>query len=209
MPVVLDSLLLRHPRTTLYGRSVYLRAPHRRDQRQWMDVRRLSRDFLQPWEPSWPPDATEGTAFRRRLRRFLEDWRDGTAYAFFVFDRKTDDLLGGITLSNLRRGVTQSGTIGYWMGLPYVRRGHMSEAVHLMLDFAFDTLGLHRVEAACLVHNAASRGLLLKAGFSEEGLARQYLCIDGRWQDHRTFAILRSDPRRAQQPAARPVANEA
>ena len=88
-----------------------------------MDVRRLSRDFLQPWEPSWPPDATESTAFRRRLRRFLEDWRDGTAYAFFVFDRKSDDLLGGITLSNLRRGVTQSGTIGYWMGLPYVRRG--------------------------------------------------------------------------------------
>lgn len=175
-----------------------------------MDVRRLSRDFLQPWEPAWPPDATEGAAFRRRLRRFLEDWRDGTAYAFFIIDRETEDLLGGITLSNLRRGVTQSGTIGYWMGLPYVRRGHMSEAVHLVLDFAFDTLGLHRVEAACLVHNEASRGLLLKAGFSEEGLARQYLCIDGRWQDHRTFGILRSDPRPALRPAAtRPAANEA
>lgn len=179
----------------LHGQNIYLRAPRRSDQRQWMDVRRLSRDFLQPWEPTWPPDATERTAFRRRLRRFTEDWHDGTAYAFFLFDRKTDDLLGGITLSNLRRGVTQSGTIGYWMGKPYARRGHMNEAVHLVLDFAFETLGLHRVEAACLVHNEASRRLLIKVGFTEEGLARRYLCIDGKWQDHRTFGILRTDPR--------------
>ncbi|MEC8137899.1 MAG: GNAT family protein, partial [Pseudomonadota bacterium] len=98
-----------------------------------------------------------------------------------------------ITLSNLRRGVTQAGTIGYWMGLPYVRRGHMAEAVDLILEFAFEGLGLHRVEAACLVHNEPSSKLLLKLGFSEEGLAREYLRIDGRWQDHRTFGILRSD----------------
>ena len=170
-----------------------MRAPHRRDQRQWMDVRRLSKDFLQPWEPTWPEDVAEKTAFRRRLRRFRQDWESGTSYPFFIFHRETDDLVGGITLSNLRRGVTQAGTIGYWMGLPYVRRGHMAEAVDLILEFAFEGLGLHRVEAACLVHNEPSSKLLLKLGFSEEGLAREYLRIDGRWQDHRTFGILRSD----------------
>ena len=170
-----------------------MRAPHRRDQRQWMDVRRLSKDFLQPWEPTWPEDGAEKTAFRRRLRRFRQDWEGGTSYPFFIFHRETDDLVGGITLSNLRRGVTQAGTIGYWMGLPYVRRGHMAEAVDLILGFAFEGLGLHRVEAACLVHNEPSSKLLLKLGFSEEGLAREYLRIDGRWQDHRTFGILRSD----------------
>ena len=130
-----------------------MRAPHRRDQRQWMDVRRLSKDFLQPWEPTWPEDGAEKTAFRRRPRRFRQDWEGGTSYPFFIFHRETDDLVGGITLSNLRRGVTQAGTIGYWMGLPYVRRGHMAEAVDLILEFAFEGLGLHRVEAACLVHN--------------------------------------------------------
>ena len=197
MPDVLDFLFLKNPKTLLRGKNVYLRAPRSGDRRQWMDVRRVSRDYLQPWEPTWPEDAVERTAFRRRLRRFREDWRDGTSYPFFIFRRETDDLLGGITLSNLRRGVTQAGTIGYWMGLPYARRGHMAEAVGLVLDFAFDDLRLHRVEAACLVHNEASSKLLLKLGFSEEGLARQYLCIDGRWQDHRTFGILRSD-RRAQ-----------
>ena len=67
----------------------------------------------------------------------------------------------------------------------------------LVLSFAFETLGLNRVEAACLPHNAASRRLLIKLGFREEGLARRYLCIDGRWQDHVTHAILRGDPRLA------------
>jgi ribosomal-protein-alanine N-acetyltransferase len=71
----------------------------------------------------------------------------------------------------------------------------MAEAVGLVLDYAFDDLRLHRVEAACLVHNKPSSNLLLKIGFTEEGVARQYLCIDGRWQDHRTFGILQADRR--------------
>ena len=187
----------QHPGTILRGESIYLRAPRRRDQRQWMDVRRVSKEFLQPWEPTWPTDGAEKAAFRRRLRRFTENWNAGDAYPFFILNRETDGLLGGITLSNLRRGVTQAATVGYWIGLPYTRRGHMAEAVSLVLDYAFDDLRLHRVEAACLVHNEPSEKLLLKLGFTAEGVARQYLCIDGRWQDHRTFGILQAD-RRAQ-----------
>ena len=192
---MLDLLFLRYSRTSLRGGSVYLRAPRRRDQRQWVDVRRISRDFLQPWEPTWPEDGAEPTAFRRRLRRFTEDWQSGDAYPFFIFQRESDDLVGGVTLSNIRRGVTQAATIGYWMGYPYIRRGYMAEAVSLVLNYAFEDLQLHRVEAACLIHNKPSSQLLLKLGFREEGLARQYLRIEGRWQDHRTFGILRSDRR--------------
>ena len=158
--MIFDIFGRRPPGTTLRGETIYLRPPHRRDQRQWLHVRRVSRAFLQPWEPTWPKDATERSAFRRRLRRFNEDWLAGTAYTFFLFDRESHDLLGGITLSNLRAGVTQSGTIGYWVGEPYVRRGHMSAAVDLVLDYAFDELGLHRVEAACLIDNEASAGVL-------------------------------------------------
>ena len=151
-----------------------MRAPHRRDQRQWMDVRQLEQGLpaavgadmagRRCGEDRVPP-ATAPLSARLGKR---------TSYPFFIFHRETDDLVGGITLSNLRRGVTQAGTIGYWMGLPYVRRGHMAEAVDLILEFAFEGLGLHRVEAACLVHNEPSNKLLL-LGFSEEGLARQYL----------------------------------
>ena len=73
----------------------------------------------------------------------------------------------------------------------------MTEAIQLALEFAFQKLNLHRVEAACLANNEASRNLLVKSGFCEEGLAREYLNINGRWQDHITYAILRTDPRPA------------
>jgi ribosomal-protein-alanine N-acetyltransferase len=183
------------PAIRLDGSNVYIRPPQRRDQRRWVEVRRVSRDFLVPWEPRWPADGATAAAFRRRFDRFCEDWRATTGYAFFIFRQSDDALTGGITLSNVRRGVAQSGSIGYWIGEPFARSGYMAEAVALMLSFAFESLNLHRIEAACLPHNTASRNLLRKSGFREEGVARQYLCIDGKWQDHVTHAILRSDPR--------------
>lgn len=185
----------RAPDTRLIGPEIYLRAPRRADQEAWLEIRRLSRDFLEPWEPSWPSDSLTPMGFRRRLNRFLSDWDAGTGYAFFIFRKADDALLGGITLANVRRGVVQSANVGYWIGLPHTRRGHMSEALQIVLHFCFSTLQLHRVEAATLPENLASRGLLERAGFRQEGLARQYLCIAGRWQDHVTFGILKDDPR--------------
>lgn len=185
----------RMPSVRIDGPRVYIRPPRRRDERQWVEIRRISRDFLVPWEPSWPSDAATPAAYRRRYRRFCEDWRSHNGFAFFVFEQGNDRLLGGITLSNVRRGVSQSGSIGYWMGKPHAGKGYMSEAVGLILYFCFDTLNLHRVEAACLLHNDASRTLLRKVGFREEGVARRYLCINGLWQDHMMHAILRDDPR--------------
>lgn len=187
----------RAPHTRLVGPSVYLRAPRRSDQEAWLEVRRVSRGFLEPWEPAWPQDALSPTGFRRRLNRFLSDWDNGNGYAFFIFRRDDDALMGGITLANIRRGVVQSCNVGYWVGAPHARNGHMTEALSIVLDFCFNTLKLHRVEAATLPENLASRGLLEKVGFRQEGLARQYLCIAGRWQDHVTFAILTDDERPA------------
>ncbi len=175
------------------GAGIYIRPPHPRDIGQWVELRRTSGPFLIPWEPAWPADASTPAAFRRRFRRFREEWRAGCGFAFFIFEQEGDRLVGGITLSNVRRGVAQSGSIGYWIGEPFARKGDMTIAVDLMLTFAFESLGLYRVEAACLPHNAASRGLLQKAGFKEEGLARKFLCINGVWQDHVTHAILRAD----------------
>ena len=108
----------------------------------------------------------------------------GATYAFLIFRRDDEVLLGGITLSNVRRGVAQSASAGYWMGKRYARKGYMAEAIRLTLDFSFDTLGLHRVEAACLPSNTPSLNLLLKSGFIREGVARRYLRINGTWQDH-------------------------
>ncbi len=85
--------------------------------------------------------------------------------------------------------------MGYWMAEPYTRMGYMSDAVCTTLHFVFDQLGLHRIEAACVPSNTPSRDLLKKVGFSEEGYARNYLRINGRWEDHILFAYLSEDPR--------------
>jgi ribosomal-protein-alanine N-acetyltransferase len=102
--------------------------------------------------------------------------------------------VGGLTLANIRRGCAQAGSLGYWMGAPYARRGYMTAAVAAIIPFAFATLKLHRIEAACIPGNIASIRLLEKTGFQREGFARQYLCIDGVWQDHLLFARIREEP---------------
>jgi len=99
-------------------------------------------------------------------------------------------LVGGCTLSNVRRGVTQCCSIGYWVGQHFARQGHMFDAVRALVPFIFRTLGLHRIEAACLPENEPSKNLLLKLGFRQEGLARRYLQINGDWRDHALFALL-------------------
>ena len=172
---------------------VYLRFPVQRDWRNWAALRAESRDFLAPWEPTWAYDALTRGAYRRRLKMYKAEMRQGVTYSFLIFRRVDDVLLGGITLSNLRRGVAQSATLGYWIGSPHGNQGYMTDSLASILEFAFSRIGLHRVEAACLPANEASRRLLLRSGFREEGYAREFLRISGRWQDHQLFAILRDN----------------
>ena len=179
----------------LTGERVSLRAPERGDYEAWASLRTRSRRFLEPWEPSWPPDALSRLSFRARVARYAEDWRTDQAYNFFIFDRD-DTLIGGIGLSNMRRGVSETASLGYWVGEPFARQGHMTAALPLVLDFSFYRLRLHRVEAACLPTNIPSRALLTRAGFHQEGYARQYLCIAGKWRDHLLFAMLDGDWRK-------------
>jgi ribosomal-protein-alanine N-acetyltransferase len=177
----------------LERRRVYLRYPIQSDWSDWSVLRAESQAFLAEWEPTWAADALSRGAFRRRLRIYKSEMRQGVTYSFLILRNADDALLGGITLSNLRRGVAQTATLGYWIGAPHARQGYMSEALLATIEFAFRRLGLHRVEAACLPANEASRRLLLSCGFQEQGYAREYLRINGRWQDHQLFSILRGD----------------
>jgi len=177
----------------LEGTRVYLRPPVERDWSDWSRLRERSRSFLSPWEPTWPSDALTRDSYRRRLRRNAEEWRDGQAYSLFIFTKSEDALVGGVTLSNLRRGVAQMGSLGYWIGEPFVRQGYMTEALSCVIRFAFHEIDLHRLEAACLPDNAASNAVLRKCGFRQEGFARKYLKINGDWHDHVLFALLREE----------------
>jgi len=177
---------------TVAGELVRLRPPRARDYPAWTDLRRQSREFLQPWEPAWPADDLSRPAFRRRLSAYGRELDLGAAYPFFVFRARDDVLVGGVTLSNVRRGVAQMATVGYWVGAPFARQGFTLAAVKEATLFAFETLGLHRLEAACVPENERSHALLLKAGFLPEGRASAYLKINGVWRDHLLFGMVAS-----------------
>ena len=177
----------------LHGAGVTLRPPRPADYREWAEIREASRDYLQPWEPAWGEDDLTRAAYKRRLSIYAREMDLGTAYPFFIIDPATGALTGAITLSNIRRGVAETGTLGYWIGRPYAGEGRGTAAVGAMLDFAFGGLGLHRVEAACVPHNHASRRVLEKSGFRHEGTAKAYLKINGAWADHLLFGVLETD----------------
>ena len=180
---------------TVNGEGVFLRAPQNGDYAEWAALREASREFLTPWEPIWPADDLTRGAFRRRLKRYADDQRSDLAYAFMIFRSHDNTLIGGLTLANIRRGVAQAGSIGYWSGAPYARKGYMTAAVRALIPFCFHTLRLHRLEAACIPANNASIQLLEKTGFTREGYARSYLCINGVWQDHLLYARIDTDAR--------------
>lgn len=163
------------------------------DHEAWASLRQESRAHLTPWEPVWPIDDLTRAAFRRRLKRYAEEMARDETYPLLIFREGDEALLGGLTIGNVRRGVAQTATFGYWMGAPHAGRGHMTRAVAAACAFCFENLRLHRVEAACIHSNAPSRRLLEKNGFRQEGEARAYLKINGLWQDHVLYARLESD----------------
>ncbi|MCI5076784.1 GNAT family protein [Oricola sp.] len=181
------------------GSHVFLRHPDIADHAEWAALRADSEAFLRPWEPTWPRDDLERNAFRARIRRYNQEIAAGTGFPFFICANASGTILGGITLGNVRRGVSQSGQIGYWMGERHKGKGIMSEALALLCTHAFGACGLHRLEAACIPDNTRSIRLLEKAGFEREGYLRSYLKINGGWRDHVLYA--RIDPRHAREDA--------
>ncbi|MBI1238910.1 MAG: GNAT family N-acetyltransferase [Alphaproteobacteria bacterium] len=192
---LMRSLPRLDPSPHLIGPRVELRYPQMSDFEAWARVREQSRAFLTPWEPTWSSDELSRASFRRRIKRYQRDARDDIGYAFFILARGSGALMGGCNLTNVRRGVAQTCSLGYWMGAPFAGKRLMTEAVSVLIPFIFERLNLHRVEAACLPENQRSRRLLARLNFTEEGVARQYLRIDGVWRDHLLFGLLDSDRR--------------
>ena len=177
--VALQSLLSRKK---LSGKRVFLRAPKRRDAIKWQKLRLSSKKFLSPWEPKWDATSCSRRAFIRYLKNSSYLANIDRSYSFLIFKEEDKDLIGGINVFNVRRGVSQSSSIGYWVGKKFSRKGYMNEALQILLPFLFVDLRLNRIEAAVLKHNKPSRKLLKKLGFSEEGVCRAYLKINGEWQ---------------------------
>lgn len=190
---MLESWFAKDQTPTLTTSRLVLRAPAAKDFKQWRKVRLESRKFLKPYEPRWTEADLTQQVYRIRLRRSRRAGIRGVEFTFFAFLDEGDgqQLVGGVTLSNIRRRVAQQVNLGYWMSVHYAGQGIMTEAVSGVLPFVFDQLELHRIHAACLPDNVASRRVLEKNKFREEGYAENYLQIDGMWRDHALYALTR------------------
>ena len=188
--IAIQSLLSKKKLT---GERVFLRPPKRRDALKWQKLRMSSKSFLVPWEPSWDASSCTRRAYLRYFKNSNYLANMDRAYSFLIFKTEDKTLLGGINIGNVRRGVSQSASLGYWIGEKYSRNGYMIEALKLLIPSLFVDLRLNRIEAATLEENIASKNLLKKIGFKKEGVLRKYLKINGTWRDHILYGLLEND----------------
>ena len=188
--IAIQSLLSKKKLT---GERVFLRPPKRRDALKWQKLRMSSKSFLVPWEPSWDASSCTRRAYLRYFKNSNYLANMDRAYSFLIFKTEDKTLLGGINIGNVRRGVSQSASLGYWIGAKHSRNGYMKEALKLLIPSLFVDLRLNRIEAATLEENIASKNLLKKIGFKKEGVLRKYLKINGTWRDHILYGLLEND----------------
>ena len=168
--------------------DVTVRPLRRRDGTQWLALRARNAAWLEPWEATSPEPLTgPPPSFARFVRSLTAQAREGTALPFAIDYRGS--LVGQITVATIARGSLQSASIGYWVSEHVAGRGIAPTAVALAIDHCFGPVGLHRVEINIRPENRASLRVVAKLGLRDEGVRERYLHIQGRWCDHRTFAV--------------------
>jgi [ribosomal protein S5]-alanine N-acetyltransferase len=167
------------------GRRIFLRPPTEADLREFTALSRASAQFHRGLVS--PPAQTS------QFVDYLERCRRADSACFLICRNEDSAIAGTINLSQIFRGGFQNAYLGYYIGSPYAGRGYMTEALELLLSYAFSVLKLHRLEANIQPQNRASIALVKRAGFSREGFSRRYLKICGRWRDHDRWAIIAED----------------
>ncbi|MBB6669202.1 GNAT family N-acetyltransferase [Cohnella nanjingensis] len=175
---------------TIKGARVALRYLEERDAEAFVDMHRRNRDFFQPFLYERGEEFYTAAYQVEQFRKSKAMAENDEKYAYGIFLRETNDLIGMISLSQVTRGPLQSCWVGYYLDQRHNGRGYVSEALRLVVDFAFNDLKLHRVEAGVMPHNAKSIQVVEKAGFEREGLNKKNVFLNGQWQDHLHFAIV-------------------
>ncbi|MGH9190137.1 MAG: GNAT family N-acetyltransferase [Acidimicrobiales bacterium] len=181
--------------TELHGRRVTLRPIVTANFESWREVRRRNHAWLVRWEPKPPPGQVDDTdsrpAFAARCGAREREWQLGSGYGFGIF--VAGRLAGELNLSGVQRGPFQNAYVGYWIDEAEAGNGYVPEALVVAARFAFEDVGLHRLQVAVIPRNSASRRVAEKLGFREEGVALRYLAINGVWEDHLRYAITAED----------------
>ena len=169
---------------------VRLRPVRLRDGAQWSRIRLTDRAHLEPWEPATGMDCDVRhavTAWPTVYSGLRGEARKGRMLPYVI--ELDGQFCGQLTIGNVTHGALRSAWIGYWVASSVTGGGVATAALALGVDHCFGPVSLHRVEATVRPENAASRAVLAKVGFREEGLLRRYLDVDGAWRDHLLVAI--------------------
>jgi [ribosomal protein S5]-alanine N-acetyltransferase len=173
----------------LSGQNIYIRLLTIDDAEELLQVQVENKDFFESYAMERPKDFYTLETHRKRLQMFTENAKQDLDYFFGIFTND-NDLIGTINLFAVMRGSIQSAFVGYFLDEKHNGRGYTTEAVKLIVQYAFEELKLHRVEAGVMPHNIGSIRVLEKAGFEKEGLARKNVKINGKWEDHQQMAII-------------------
>jgi [ribosomal protein S5]-alanine N-acetyltransferase len=187
-----------HAELVITGKRVLLRPLVASDFEAWREVRIRARDWLVKWEPSLLPGQPEATEDRRvfaaRCGARERERQLGSGYGFGIFiGPRRDRFAGEINLSSIQRGPYQNAYVGYWIDEAAAGHSYVPEAFVVLARFAFEELGLHRLQASIIPRNAASQRVAAKVGLRNEGTAARYLEINGTWEDHVRYAITSED----------------
>jgi len=175
------------------GGIITLRHPRWADFDAWSNLRRINAEYLIPWEPEWTDAHLSRNSYRLRLNKFKKMTAADKAYPFHVFKGQSEQFIGACNITHIERGVSQSAKLGYWIGEAFTGKGYARSSVRTACQFCFESLGLHRVEAAVQADNIASIKVLEAVGFQREGTARGFLKINRQWRDHVIYAKLSLD----------------
>jgi ribosomal-protein-alanine N-acetyltransferase len=145
---------------------------------------------LAPWEPWRSPGFHARAAWAERLKYREQEQREGRGYYFLAYDDAGEAIIASCSLTGIARGPLEAGYMGYSVDRDYQGRGVMKELCLHVIDYAFDTIQLHRIMANYMPDNERSGNLLKRLGFEREGYAKQYLQINGRWEDHVLTALI-------------------
>ncbi len=167
------------------GRRVAIRHPQPDDADELIVLHQSSRALHHPWvAPPRTPD---------QVATYLERCRRDDTVCFLVCHLDDQSIIGAVNLSRIYYGHFQSASMGYYLGAGHTGSGYMTEAIALIPDHAFDTLGLHRIEANIQPANHASPAVVQRLGFTQAGYSRHYLKINDVWCDYTRWAMLAED----------------
>ncbi|MFL0247310.1 GNAT family N-acetyltransferase [Candidatus Clostridium stratigraminis] len=174
----------------LTGNRIYIRFLEDSDAEALLDLHIRNSELFQRYSPTFAEDYYTLDSKREYIIKSIKQREEDKSYNFGIYLKDNGKLIGDVDLFNIARGALQRCLIGYSLDKQYNGKGYTTEAVTLAVEFAFNVLKLHRIDAGTMLNNIGSMRVLEKAGFHREGIEQKGVKINGQWEDHQVFAII-------------------